>query len=265
MYIDPTGHGKGGVSNKDNSYFINLPKPDSDASKLDLMADIYTFKYLYDYFTNVPVGGSNYMAYTYLYDNFNTKLVDDIISSVSGAKFIYEVAQVKNKKDFGNFIFSKTLEKYSKRANTLAEWGVFAKNPNALIPIALFDMVKNEFQDKKNLKNLKYIAAIDADPFNMFLLQGYRDKFINQWENITKNVYKGFTDVYGDQLNDDQEYLLYKISSKIGDVISMNKNYNHHINNLKPMFKDIEDKYHEEQFKKTLYYKYYILPQEQGM
>ncbi|QUH30413.1 hypothetical protein [Vallitalea guaymasensis] len=267
LHIDTSGYYNKEINNnlRDETYFTNPPKPDSNAVKLDLMADIYTFTYLYKYFTKIPIADSNYMDYTYLYDNFNTELVDKIIESVGNTKFIYEMSQLKSTNDLGQFVFGKTLEKYSKRANTLAEWSTFANNPNALMPIALFDMVKNEFEDKKNLKNLKYTSAIDNDPFNMFLLKGYRNEFINEWETISKDVYDEFTDVYGKNLNNDQEYLLYKISSKIGEIIEKNKNYEHNINNLEVIFKDIEDKYHEEQFKKTWYYKNYILPREQGV
>ncbi|WP_273320926.1 hypothetical protein [Vallitalea guaymasensis] len=235
LHIDTSGYYNKEINNnlRDETYFTNPPKPDSNAVKLDLMADIYTFTYLYKYFTKIPIADSNYMDYTYLYDNFNTELVDKIIESVGNTKFIYEMSQLKSTNDLGQFVFGKTLEKYSKRANTLAKWSTFTNNPNALMPIAILIWLK---------MNLLMNGKIYLKMFMMVLLMF-----------TVKN------------LNNDQEYLLYKISSKIGEIIEKNKNYEHNINNLEVIFKDIEDKYHEEQFKKTWYYKNYILPREQGV
>ncbi|GMQ58812.1 hypothetical protein AN1V17_32080 [Vallitalea sediminicola] len=269
IHVNFSGYCSGMNKDLNNMYFTNPPIPDSNASIIDVKAEIYTFSYLNEYFNNKSTYfDRKLMDETVLYENYNTHIVNGFISALNTANLAYDVTNINSINNYSgirDFVFGKYAEYTSnsdvKSFNAFMEWTGVAINPSMLLFKVTMDEIKDPFTDSKNIKNRCFNAAIEDNPYNLFLIKadGYRKQFINDKYNIMKEI----NEQVGSKLSNDEKYFYYKVYEQISNVIDMNDAYDRNINKLDNMHEIIKANYYKEKTEKEqkefeLFYKLYI-------
>jgi|GEM_PF-5185329 len=141
------------------------------------------------------------------------------------------------------------------------EWTGVAINPSMLLFKIGIDEIKEPFMNSRNIKNRSFNAAIEDNPFNLFLIKadGYRKKFINEKHTIMKKI----NEQAGSNPSNDEKYFYYKVNEYISNVIDMNDAYNRNADRLNKMHKNIKSNYYKEKEERErkefeLFYRLYI-------